>query len=188
MKRIVISAVLFFAFVSMACVPSIHPFYENKDVFFDKNLLGKWTDESKAESWIFEKAGSSEYRMEYTDEHGRTGIFETRLFTLRDRDFLDIAPIRPSFIQKDFYGGHLLSAHTFMALSFDGNSVQLKFLDAVWLKNHLEKNPASVGHTIIDGEVLFTDTPKKLKAFIEKNLDTPGAFEETERITKVGEN
>lgn len=187
MKRILISAILFCSAISMACVPSVHPFYENKDVYFDKNLLGKWADETASESWTFEKAGSSEYRMEYTDERGRTGVFEARLFKIRDRVFIDIVPVRSSFVQG-FYGGHMLSAHTFMGLSFNEDSVQLTFLDTAWLTPYLEKNPESVRHTIVDGEVLFTDSTKKLRAFIEKNLDTPGAFEATEKITKVGEN
>ena len=187
MKRILISAILFYSAISTACVPSIHPFYENRDVFFDTNLIGKWTDETRSESWAFEKAGSTEYRMEYTDEGGRTGMFEARLFKIRSRVFLDIAPVRPSFVQG-FYGGHMITAHTFMELCFNDDSVQLKYLDAAWLKPYLEKNPDSVRHTIVEGEVLFTDTTKKLRAFIEKNLDTPGAFEVTEKITKVGEN
>jgi hypothetical protein len=179
--------ILVFAVISTSCVRSIHPFYEDGDAYFDASLIGKWSDEGRTESWVFEKAGSSEYRMEYTDENGRTGTFEARLFKIRNRIFMDITPVRSPYVQG-FYGGHLLSVHTFFGLELGKDSAKLMYLDPAWLKRHLQNSPGAVEHTTVDGEVLLTDSTKKLKAFISTHLDTPGAFEQTEIISKIGAN
>ena len=187
MNKSVVSMIFLVALVTAACVPSIHPFYEEKDAYFDAGLIGKWSNEARTETWIFEKSGSTEYRMEYIDEHRRTGIFEVRLFKIRDRTFVDLTPVRPANLQG-FYGGHLLPVHTSFAVELGKDSAKLMYLDPVWLKQYLQNNPMAVRHTTIDGEIFLTDSTSKLKAFIKTHLDTRGAFEQTEVISKIGAN
>jgi len=31
------------------CIPSVHPFYTNKDIVFDSRLLGEWQAKKKAD-------------------------------------------------------------------------------------------------------------------------------------------
>jgi len=39
------------------CVPSLHPFYVDKDVAFDPSVLGTWSDKESKETWEFTKHG-----------------------------------------------------------------------------------------------------------------------------------
>ena len=57
-----------------ACIPSVHPFYSDKDVVFDPRLLGEWLEkdkEEKPQSWHFEKAEDNAYRLSITESDGK---------------------------------------------------------------------------------------------------------------------
>ena len=171
------SLVLIASFVFLtACVPSLNPLYTEQDLVFDKSILGVWTDDEQTETWEFVYVDEKEYKLVHTDESGKKGEFEARLLKIDGRTFLDIAPVRSHLGQNDFFNGHLLSAHSFIQVSQEGKTFRLSYLEPKWLKPYLEKNPAAIRHTSIDGEILFTDSTKNLQKFISAHLNTPGAF------------
>jgi hypothetical protein len=78
-----------------ACVPSVNPFFFEKDVVTDAHLLGTWQEGDKKdhpETWLFENATSNSYTATYTEEPGKTGKFEAHLFKLGETTFLDLTP------------------------------------------------------------------------------------------------
>lgn len=162
--------------IQTACVPSLNPIYTENDLVFDPSLLGVWTDDDKTETWEFTFADEKEYRLLHTDEQGNKGTFEARLVRIEGKRFLDIAPVRTTSSQNDFFSGHILSVHSFVEVSQDGKNFRLSYLEPKWLKPFLEKNPSAVRHAFIDGEVVFTDSSKNLQKFIAANLNSPGAF------------
>ncbi len=174
-KLSLIALISSFVFLT-ACVPSLNALYTEQDLFFDKALIGVWTDGEQSETWEFTFADENEYKLVHTDELGKQGEFEARLLRIDGRTFLDIAPVRPRLSQNDFFSSHLLSVHSFVRLSQEGKTFRISYLETKWLKPFLEKNPAAVRHALIDGEILFTDTPKNLQKFIGANLNTLGAF------------
>lgn len=159
-----------------ACVPSVNPLYTDQDVYFDKALLGVWTDDEQAETWEFTYSDEKVYKLVHTDERGKQGEFEARLVKIDDKTFLDIAPVRTHLSQNDFFNGHFLSVHSFVQVTPEGKSFRIAYLEPKWLKTFLEKNPTAVRHMMIDGEILFTDSSKNLQKFIASNVNTPGAF------------
>jgi hypothetical protein len=184
MKSIGISIILAFVFLLTACVPSLNPLYTEQDLVFDKSILGVWTDDKQTETWEFVYVDEKEYKLVHTDEDGKKGEFEARLLKIEGKLFLDIAPVRSQLGQNDFYNGHLLSTHSFIQVSQEGKTFRLSYLESKWLKQYLEKNPGAVRHTSIDGEILFTDSTKNLQKFIAANLNTPGAFSNTETFKR----
>src|SRR5690242_15393641 len=87
---VVIAAV---ALLLPACIPSINPFYTDKDVVFEKKLLGTWEEKEDADErdvWKFEEGKNKAYKLTETQKDGRQGEFDAHLFKLKQEYFLDI--------------------------------------------------------------------------------------------------
>ena len=169
-----------------ACAPSIHPLYSDAELAFEPGLIGIWEEKGSAETWEFSMEAEKEYKVVHTDEKGKNGEFEARLIKLGGYMFLDLYPASPALKQNDFYRGHILSLHTFAKMSQHGSAYQVSFLDPTWLKSHLAKDPAAVRHTVIDGEILITDSTANLQKFVVSNVASPGAFTAPVIIDKKG--
>ncbi|MFL6468027.1 MAG: hypothetical protein ACJ72Z_08725 [Pyrinomonadaceae bacterium] len=176
MKTIFTAFILGLSLAMSGCVPSVNPFYTDADVYFDRNLLGEWSDDDGSESWAFEAGVDNDYKLTYTDEEKKTGVFTARLFKLGERSFLDIVPSRSVCIQNDFYIGHLLPLHTFVQIAINGKSGHVSYLDSAWLARLLNKNPNAVQHSFFNSDIFLTDTTKNLQAFLVANIETPEAF------------
>lgn len=178
---IVLVALLVF---QTACVPSVNPLYTEQDLIFDRALLGVWTDDEKTETWEFTFSDEKVYKLVHTDEDGKLGEFKARLLKIEGRTFLDIAPVKSHLSGNDFFKGHILPVHSFVQVSNEGRTFQLSYLEPKWLKPFLENNPTAVRYTMIDGEILFTDSSKNMQKFIASNVSTPGAFSNSIRIQR----
>jgi hypothetical protein len=64
------------------CVPSLQPFYADKDLAFDPTLLGTWIGDDGKDTWEFTKHGERGYKLHYTDKEGRQGRFVVYRFRL----------------------------------------------------------------------------------------------------------
>lgn len=176
MKRNVLAIVLCASLLMSGCVPAINPFYTKADVYFDSKLLGVWMDEDETESWRFEAGNENDYKLTYTDEYKKTGVFTAKLFKLGGRSFLDLTPLRSASGQNDFYIGHMLPLHTFVQITLNGTTGNISHLDPAWLERLLEKDPKSLHHAVFDNDIFLTDTTKNLQAFLIANLNAPEAF------------
>jgi hypothetical protein len=61
--------------VLAACIPSVHPFYNDKDVVFEPRLAGQWQEKEKKDPpqvWKFEAGPDKSYKLNVTEEHGHT--------------------------------------------------------------------------------------------------------------------
>src|ERR1019366_7010332 len=77
------------------CIPSLNPFYTDKDLVFDPRLLGTWAEKGKEqepETWSFEKAGDKAYKLAIAEKPGKEGEFTAHLFKLKHEYFLDLLP------------------------------------------------------------------------------------------------
>ena len=176
MKRAVCLGWIAFVLSATGCVSSVNPLYSEKDVVFDRNLLGRWAESGDKEVWEFTPGDGNNYVLVHTDEKGKTGRFEAHLFKLGQSSFLDIVPASPELSEDDFYNDHLIAVHTFVHLSPQGESFRISYLDPDWLKPFLKKNPEAVRHVVANGQVIFTDSSKNIQRFLLAHLRTPGAF------------
>src|SRR5436190_24372715 len=90
-RNIIVAATV--ALLVAACIPSINPFYTEKDVVFEKKLLGEWQEKEKADEpqiWNFEEGKDKAYKLTVTEKEGKQGEFEAHLFKLKQEYFLDI--------------------------------------------------------------------------------------------------
>ena len=172
---LVVSAVCFI----VGCIPSLHPLYTEKDLVFEKSLLGTWSDDSPDNSWAFSQSGDKEYKLIYTED-GKPGVFVAHLLKLKDKMFIDLYPVDPELkTDNGFYKSHLIPAHTFMLVKQIEPTLQMAFLNPDKLKEIIKKDPKAVKHEKLgkdDDMDIFTASPNELQDFIIKNIDTPDFF------------
>lgn len=189
MKKLVLTVILVSALSATACVKSLNAFYEMKDVYFDRSLVGTWASANGKETWtVVSDESETFYVIEETDEEGRKSRFEARLFKIGDQSFLDLVAVPAGdYIKADGFFDQTIPIHLLMAIKKEECSARMSYIDPSWLKVFLPKNPSAVKHVDADGVLLLTDSTKNLQAFVKKHLSTPGAFEGAETLFKQGD-
>lgn len=205
-----------FAVLLGGCVPvmSLHPLFNKKDVVFDKKLLGTWVADpnSPENTWEFKRVDANEnaYRLIFSYEEGKKGLFVAHLVKLKDKLFLDVCPaglpedVCPAgspweqqdpnkvnfWVVNTFF---LVPAHTFIKI----NSIepQLKILrtDDEKMAELLQANPNAVKHDFLEdlpgpagpgpGPILTAST-NELQAFVLKYVDDPRVFTDTIMLSR----
>jgi hypothetical protein len=90
--------------------------------------------------------------------------------------FLDLYPDVADFPGGDLYRTHFIPAHTFMIVMEIKPKLKAAFMDLDWLKSFLSKNPAALGHELVDGKVVVTASTEELRSFLGRHAKTEGAF------------
>ena len=157
-----------------ACVPSLHPFYTEKDLITDKRLLGRWASEKNA--WEFAPGNGKSLRVSLTDGNRegqpKKGRFVGHLFKLENHMFLDLvadeldlAPHQSELALASMIPGHLL----LLVVSLEPK-LEIVWCDLDWAQKHLKANPGAVPHVWThDNLVLTADTPT-LQKFVLAHL------------------
>jgi len=183
MKLLVLASIALWGVVG--CIPtSINPLYTGQDLVFDAALIGVWSgDGDSKEKWAFEKEGDTAYKFVYTDDEGKTGRFEAHLVKLGDTQFLDLFPDESGVEEMNrsgFYKVHLLRTHSFLKVTRITPALQMAPLDLKWLREYLAKNPKAITHQKTgdgdDAQIVLTASTPELRKFVEKHLNTEGAF------------
>jgi hypothetical protein len=176
-------AVLMIVVLVAACVPSVNPFYTDKDVVTDSRLPGKWVEDKGSDShvvWTFDTATNNAYAVLLQENKDKSGKFDAHLFKLGAGLFLDLTPTDCEYAtnQADIVGVAMIPGHLLVRLTFDDQKLNLAFCDPDWTKKYLKKNPTAIGHRVLnDGVILTADTPA-LQKFVTKHLGKDELFSE----------
>ncbi len=174
------------------CVPvmSLHPLYTEKDVIFEEKLLGTWLDDPNGPETIWEfqcpEEAEKEYKLIFSDEEGKKGLFATRLVKLGGRFFLDVYPANfpcgdiedPN--KKDwlpYNSFFFVPAHTFIKIDSIGSELKMRLTDDENMETLLKENPNAVKfETLEDDRIVLTASTKELQAFVLKYADDERLF------------
>jgi hypothetical protein len=170
------------AILLAACIPSVNPFYGEKDVVFDPHLVGEWQEKGKTnepEVWKFEQSTNNDYKLTVTEE-GKTGEFSARLFNLKGERFLDVIPTDCKFDDKQAYlvAYSMFPGHLLMRVGQIEPELKLAVSDYDWLEKFLQKNPKAVGHHLESERIILTADTPDLQKFVLKHLGTNELFKE----------
>ena len=161
------------ALLFAACIPSVYPFYTEKDLVFDSRLLGEWHEKGKtndAQIWNFDKAETNTYKLKVTEKPSKTGEFSAHLFKLQDAYFLDLIPTDcdcgVDLVNASMVPGHLLAR----VVQFEPD-LKLAFFDFDWLGKYLEENPEALAHYKAEDRLLLTASSADLQRFVLKHLN-----------------
>ena len=172
------------AMILVGCVvTSVCPYYTQKDLVFERGLLGSWENSKKAaEFWCFEtndvaKGGDLSYEFTLY-EPSKTTVMEAHAFKLSGQLFLDIFSL-----EKDF---HVIPAHYVLKVSQLEPYLRLSELNDDWLKDLLAKNPAALHHQFVetgdepgDQRIVLTGDTPELQEFLVMHLKTKGAWKDS---------
>lgn len=174
MKKFLLPLLAIVALIA-ACVPSVNPFYTDKDVITDARLAGTWLedeDKDSPASWKFETATNHSYAVVLTEDKGKTGKFEGHLFKLGAELFLDLTPTECEYAtnQAGTVSTAMIPGHLLLRMKFTEKKLSLAFCDPDWVKTFLEKNPAAIAHRKVDGNIILTAETAALQTFVLKHL------------------
>jgi hypothetical protein len=174
----------------VACVPSVNPFYTDKDVVTDPRLAGTWVETGKKERaviWDFAPATNNACAVALRDDDGKSGKFEGHLFKLGKEMFLDVTPTECKFDDKQagFANIAMLPGHLLFRVKLADAKFSMAVCNPDWIKKFLEKNPAAIAHRVVDGSVILTAETAALQKFVVQHLGKDelfGDFGEYQRL------
>jgi len=174
MKKVILPLLAVVALVA-ACVPSVNPFYTDKDVITDPRLAGTWLEDANKDhptTWKFDTSTNSAYAVALTDDDGKTGSFEGHLFKLGAGLFLDLTPADCDFAtnQAGLVGVAMIPGHLLARVTLTQEKLIFAICDPDWVKKFLEQNPSAVAHRVVDGNVILTAETDALQKFVLQHL------------------
>jgi hypothetical protein len=182
MKTQNLIAVMAAAVLLAACIPSVNPFYQDKDLVFDPHLVGQWQEKETTDNpevWTFEQTTNKSYDL-VIDQQGKTGKFSAHLFKLKDAQFLDLIPTDCNYAtnQADLVAASMFPGHLLMRVAQIEPELKFAFCDFDWLGKYLETNSAALAHHGESGGGVLTASTDDLQKFILNRLGTNELFKE----------
>jgi len=183
MKKRNIIALLAAVALLAACIPSVNPFYTDKDVVFDQHLLGEWQEKGNTnnpEVWKFEQSTNNSFKLTVV-EQGKTGEFAAHLFTLKKEKFLDLIPTDCDYAtnQADLVAFSMFPGHLLVHVPRIEPELDLAFFDFDWLEKYLKENPKTLAHHIEYDRIVLTADTRDLQKFVLNHLGTNKLFKES---------
>jgi len=163
-----------------ACIPSVNPFYQDKDVVSDPHLIGEWQDSSDTnnpEIWAFEQSTNKGYDLTVIQQ-GKTGKFRAHLFKLKQEQFLDLIPTGCDYAsnQAELVAASMFPGHLLMRVGQVEPELRISACNYDWLEKYLQTNSAAIGHHTEYERMILTADTAALQKFVLKHLGTNELF------------
>ncbi len=151
------------------CVPSLHAIYTERDLVFNPNVLGVWTQEKSPETWEFQRRDDQSYRLIYTDRQGHAGSFIAHLANISGTQFLDIFPEHIEDATLGFYRFHQVPIHSIYLVKEAEDKVVLAAIDYSWLEKHVKDHPMEVPSATFGSRCMLTASTEQLQTLLVAN-------------------
>ena len=202
MKRpFVIITILVLASMTGCLVSSLHPFFKEKDKFYDEEMVGSWIDGDSC-IWTIqrntyitqfmgtEKLGNS-YEITYFEEEDKPGYFSGTLFQLKGVNYVDFYPdSNEDHCVNAFLCWHHFPTHTLARVQYNSDSILLYWFAEEWLTELFEENRIRIKHETIEyadfTRQLLTASTDELQKFIKKYVSGPKMSEEVDKVFAKG--
>lgn len=175
-----------------ACIPSVNPFYTDKDVVFDQRLVGTWQEKGKTnspETWTFETSTNNAFKLTVV-EQGKSGQFSAHLFKLKQEQFLDLIPMDCNYAsdQADLVAASMFPGHLLVHVVQAEPTLKMSFCNFNWLQKFLTENPKALDHHREGDRFVLTASTKELQGFVLKHSGTNELFDEVGEMARVPAN
>ena len=159
-----------------SCIPSVNPFYTDKDIVFEPRLLGAWQEKDKPDNpdvWKFESATNRMYKLTIVDKEGKQGAFTACLFRLNQEYFLDLIPVDCNYAtnQADLVAFSMFPGYLLVRVPQIEPELKLAFFDFDWLEEKLGKDLNALAHHREGDRLLLTADTRDLQEFVIGHLD-----------------
>lgn len=176
----------------VSCIPSLYPLYRDKDLIFDKRLLGlfsidvnmmgdtwefdslNWKLENQSgNEWSQFKSGKTYKLIALEDE--KRAEFAVHLIKLGKNYYLDFFPVKYN-IEHAMLDMQLIPAHIFGKIEFVDNNIVMNWFDGGFLTDLIDSNKIKISHKMLENSILLTANTEELQKFVRKYGDNPAAF------------
>ena len=168
-------------------IKSLHPFYNQKDIIFNKDLMGTWIDSDNS-IWIIkqhkfkqsftdiEEVNTYSYELIVKDSIDGDSYFNVYLFTIKGETYLDFFPIPDKIPENKLSDWHMIPIHSLAKLRIwsEGN-ITFFWYGEEWFNDLGKKNKLKLSIETIkigdkEDEVMniLTASTDKLQKFIVK--------------------
>lgn len=167
-----------------ACVQSINPLYTDETIVSVPGLVGTWIAGS-GDVLVVSTRDSTTYTLALLDQDGGISQWVGRVTSLGGRRWLDVQPAPLPDEWSDTYRDSFLTVHQFWSLQRVDSLLVAAGLVYDSLKAILERQPATVAHAVVDGDIILTARTPALRTFITAFAERPGALGEGETMRRV---
>ena len=158
------------ALLLTGCVPTLHPFYEDKDLIIEPALAGKWVGEGA--EWVFAGHGAHAYTLTHTAKHG-SAVFTVGAFRLGDRLFLDTFPEILDCIKNELLEMHAVGVHYVWRFRIEGKTAFMATLNYDPVDALMKAGKFPLPYEEVEGGWIVTAKTPALQTFLR------GASDET---------
>lgn len=200
MKTIrILSFILLMGLAFQGCITSLHPLYTDKDLVFDKRLLGTWHAGNSGETWEISNLMEKElepyrngkerkekeqfksifinrktYLLTYT-EKGEKAEFLLNLVNLDNNLYIDLYPGELK-TKNELFDDHFLPVHSYAKIRVNDNGFELSFFNAEQIYKLLNENRIKIKHESFGYYKVITASTGELQKFVEKYADNKEFF------------
>ena len=202
-SKVILSILAISTMLSSCLVNSLHPFYEEEDIYYDENILGKW-EANDSTIWtvrqIYLAVGEGEEKKEYykngyvigyTDENEKPVAFDVFIFKLNNQTYADFYPsFYPTTLFENFPDLYSVRTHVLAKVEITDDQIDLSWFNGEWLAKLIENNRIKISHEFISypepisqrfkGQYVLTASTNELKKFIKLYGDDENAFHKKE--------
>lgn len=202
MKRsFIIITFLVLASMTGCLVSSLHPFFKQKDKFYDPDMVGYWIDGDSCiwtiepnrvvEQFMGTDRPDSAYHITYYEEDDKPGLFTGTLFKIKGVNYVDFYPEpHEEHCVNDFACWHHVPTHTLARVQYNRDSILLYWFAEEWLTDLFEQNRIRIKHETIElPEItrhVLTASTDELQKFIKKYVNDPKTTGEVEKAFARG--
>ncbi|MFX0011194.1 MAG: hypothetical protein ACFE9R_12830 [Candidatus Hermodarchaeota archaeon] len=198
-SKTILSLIAISILLSSCLVNSLHPFYEEEDIFYDGSILGKW-EANDSTIWtvrqIYLAVGEGEEKKEYykngyvigyKDEDGKPTAFDVFIFKINNQTYADFYPsLYPTALFENAPDLYSIRTHVLAKVEITNDQIELTWFNGEWLAGLIENNRIKISHEFIrypepisqkfKGQYVLTATTSELKKFIKLYGDDENAF------------
>lgn len=195
MKRSTLIILLCTAIMLNGCLYTLYPIFTEKDIIFNKDLLGYWKVVNEKQSLEIKRIPENRkaelpegirrvsvngYLVIRIDSSGKV-MDENFVFLSRigKHNYLDYYPAETP-AQKTlnkYYKNHLIGLHSIYRCDVrNTDQFGIRQFDKKFLDKQIQNNKINIRHEVIDGKNIITAPTDQLQQFIIQYSDNPAAF------------
>ena len=191
-KKIYLSVFVVVLLLHGCFIKSLHPFFQEKNVVFDPELVGTWMDQDSSKWNIVQMPMSkgflqgdtvdNSYLMSFEDQKGNITWYDTHLFELEGERYLDFFPLLEEIMDDNLAINSIIPSHSLAKLMVkDHDHIKVEFFNEEWLHDLMQKNRVKIAHEKINMSkdykpYVLTASTEELQKFIIKYHDDPNLF------------
>jgi len=189
MKRTIVVVIVLIAACLQGCiVKSVHPFFNESDVVYQKELEGDWADQD-SNRWRIHKNPykSNSYELHYS-KNGREVELLGHLFKLDNNLYFDMIPVSDNSEELLVFDLHMVPTHSIARVAkLTDKQVIIKWFNEEWLRKMFTENRIKISHELVmdesptskdDGFYLLTASTNELQKFVIKYGSDPSAYDD----------